>query len=86
MCCGPTPVTRVRSSQGRRIRHGGGNQHGFVPRKHCLAKGHDTAGIVLDANVGGGGLAIGLVGKRFLNVAILVAIQATILFESAGRP
>lgn len=68
-----TPVIRIGHGKRRVVRHRGRDQHGFVARKHGLAKGDNASGVVLDPDIGRCRLAVWPVGKRFLNVAVCIA-------------
>ena len=69
-----TPVVWPRNRQSLPLLDTCGDKHGLVARKDGLAKGDDVPGFVLRANVTGAGHAVRLVGERFGDVAVAIAV------------
>ena len=74
-----TPVARVWVGKLRPTLHSGRNEHGFIDWEQRLKEGNDATRIVLDPDVGRRLLAVRFVGKRLLNIAILVTVETTVL-------
>lgn len=62
----------------------GGNEHGFVSRKDSLAPRHFTVALVDGLDSTGTLNAVRLVGERLVNVAVVVAVQATVHGQGIG--
>lgn len=73
------PIVGTRISKNGRLIDLGRDQHGLVTRQHRLAERDDTAGLVLDANVCLSRHAIWFVRERLRDLAIVVAVQSTVL-------
>lgn len=86
LCCGPSPVGWIRHSQDSRATDECGDQHRFIPGQDCLANCDAPAGLVLARECSGTVVAVWLVGEWFFNLAVLVAVEATILFNVSTFP
>ena len=81
VCSSPTPVVGVWNSESGIVGNRSRNEHSLIARKHGLTERHHPSRVVLYTDVAGRGLAVGLVGEWLLDVAIVVAIQATVLYK-----
>lgn len=79
-----TPVAQIRDSQSSQLLNKRGDQHGLVAGKNRLAESHLLLALVLRADDAGAVLAVGTVREGLLNLAVLVAVQSTILISSAS--
>lgn len=82
LCRSLTPVAQIRNSQGSQFLNKRGNQHGLIARKNRLAERHLLLALVLRADDAGAVLAVGTIREGLLNLAVLVAVQSTILLLS----
>lgn len=79
MRCCAAPVLRVRHRKGSVVADQGGNQHGLVSWEHSLAERDMITGVVYHPYIRGRRLTVRLVREGFLDIAIVIAIQPTIL-------
>lgn len=79
LCSGASPIIRSRNRKLCPVFNTGGDQHGFVSGKNGLAKGNVPLGLVLASHIPRAIDAIRFVGERFLDLSILIAIQASVL-------
>lgn len=74
-----TPVAGIRHSESSHTLNQSGNQHGLVTRQDGLTYGDLTAGLVVGFHSPSTIRAVGLVGERLLDFAVLIAVETTVL-------
>jgi hypothetical protein len=84
MSCRASPVRRAGYSKSGGIRDVGRNQHGLIPRKHCLAERDDVAALV-DRVQGPCGIDAVWLVLEWLHWLSIVAVQATGLYLFSKR-
>lgn len=78
-----TPISRIRHRKGRQLLHQRRDQHRLVSGQNGLTDG-DISALAFVAHAHGprAVLAVGPIRERLLDLAVLVAVQSTILYQS----